>query len=71
MCARVCAVSKRCGERVSDSPVRLLTKLIWWAVFNKKDLTEVVLFWRQALLVELELTQALRLLMLHGANMLY
>lgn len=56
--------------RGQPSPV-LLTKLIWWAVFDKEYLTEVVLLGCQPLLVQLELAEALCLLVLHGADMLH
>lgn len=44
---------------------------MWWGVFDKKGLGEVVLLRGQALLVELELPQARGLLMLHRADVLY
>ena len=58
--ACVCVCMCVCDEVVWMEAQRqpssgLLTKLIWWAIFDKKDLTEVVLLRCQALLVELEL----------------
>ena len=59
-------------ERGSETALRrVLTKLIWWAVFYKKDLTEVVFLRGQALLVKLEFPQALGLLVLHRSDVLH
>ena len=72
VCVCVCVCNEVAWRKFQRQPsARLLTKLIWWAVFNKKDLTEVVLLGCQALLVELKLAEALGLLVLHRTDMLY
>lgn len=67
---RVCAGAVWREAQGQPSAAGLLTELICWTVFNKKDLAEVVLLGWQALLVQLELSQPVGLLMLHRPNVL-
>lgn len=68
---RVLGLESLWGRAQGQPSPALLTKLIWRAVFDKKYLAEVVLLGCQPLLVQLELAEALCLLVLHGADMLY